>query len=162
MHIVRLLSTILDLVKYWYFFVTIFCLILYIWCFHFILSLIKSFIQGGSLSSNVTSLLGTKLEEILIIGSLKIGICFLTVLLLNEVFQFTDSKDFLILSVLAFLWFHTSHWYGGKYWMLRLSLQCTIWWWHLVFKVECVPQFTAKLVWLLKIKSIQELELDSK
>ena len=45
--------------------------------------------------------------------------------------------------------------------MLRLSLQCVIWWWHLVFKVECVPQLTTKLGWLVKIKSIHELELDS-
>ena len=45
--------------------------------------------------------------------------------------------------------------------MLRLSLQWVIWWWHLVFKVECVPQLTTKLGWLVKIKSIQELELDS-
>ena len=45
--------------------------------------------------------------------------------------------------------------------MLRLNLQCIIWWWHLVFKVECVPQLTTKLGWLVKIKSIQELELGS-
>ena len=64
--------------------------------------LIKSLIQGGSLPSNVTSLLRTKFEKILIIVSLKIETCFLTVLLLNKVFQFTDSRDVLILSVFAF------------------------------------------------------------
>ena len=42
--------------------------------------------------------------------------------------------------------------------MLRLSLQCIIWWWHLVFKVGCVPQLTTKLGWLVKVKLIQELE----
>ena len=45
--------------------------------------------------------------------------------------------------------------------MLRLSLQCRIWWWHLEFKVKCVPQLTTKLGWLVKIKSIHKLELDS-
>ena len=45
--------------------------------------------------------------------------------------------------------------------MPRLSLQCVIWWWHLLFKVECVPQLTTKLGWLVKIKSIHELELDN-
>ena len=45
--------------------------------------------------------------------------------------------------------------------MLRLSLQWVIWWWHLVFKVECVPQLTTKLGWLVKIKSIHELKVDS-
>ena len=50
---------------------------------------------------------------------------------------------------------------GGGYLMRRLSLQCVIWWWHLVFKVECVPQLPTKLGWQVKIKSIHELELDS-
>ena len=45
--------------------------------------------------------------------------------------------------------------------MFSLSLQCVIWWWHLVFKVECVPQVTTKLGWLVKIKLIPELELDT-
>ena len=45
----------------------------------------KSFIQRGSLSSNVTSFLGTNLEKMFIIVSLKIETCLsvLTVLLLG-------------------------------------------------------------------------------
>ena len=46
-------------------FTTIFMQVLYIWCFHLILFFINSFIQGRLLSSNGTSLLGTKLEKIL-------------------------------------------------------------------------------------------------
>ena len=45
--------------------------------------------------------------------------------------------------------------------MLRLSLQYVIWWWHLVFKVEYVPELTTKLAWLVKIISLQKLEWDS-
>ena len=41
--------------------------------------------------------------KIIVIVSLKKEICLLTVLLLNSVFQFTDSAYFLILSVSAFL-----------------------------------------------------------
>ena len=50
----------------------------------------QSFIQGGSLSSNVTSLLGTKLEKLLILVSLRIETRLLKVLLLTKVFLFTD------------------------------------------------------------------------
>ena len=59
--------------------------VLYICHFHSILFTMKSFIQRGSLSSNVTSFLGTNLEKMFIIVSLKIEICFsvLTVLLME-------------------------------------------------------------------------------
>ena len=52
-----------------------------------------SFTQEGLLSSNVTCLLGTKLEKMSIIVSLKIETCLLTILLLNKVSQFTDSVE---------------------------------------------------------------------
>ena len=57
---------------------------------------------GRSLSSNVTSFLGTNLEEILIIVLLKIETCLLKVLLLKIVLQFTKSTEFLIHSLFAF------------------------------------------------------------
>ena len=56
----------------------------------FFLFSMQSFIQGGSLSSNVTSLLGTKLDKLLILVSLRIETRLLKVLLLTKVFLFTD------------------------------------------------------------------------
>ena len=44
-------------------------------CFHLILRFAKSFIQVGSLSSNLTSLFGIKFENICISVSLKIYTC---------------------------------------------------------------------------------------
>ena len=41
--------------------------------------------------------------------------------------------------------------------MLRLSLQYVNWWWHLGFKVECVPLSATEFDWSVKIKSIQEV-----
>ena len=43
--------------------------------------------------------------------------------------------------------------------MLRLSLQYVIWWWHLGFRVECVPLSATKFDWSVKIKSVQEVEV---
>ena len=88
--------------------------------------------------------------------------CLLTVLLLNKVSQFTDLTDFCILSIFAFLQSQTNHSYGGGYSILRLSLQCVIWWWHLEFKETCLPQLTAKFGWSAKSKSIQELDWGSR
>ena len=42
--------------------------------------------------------------------------------------------------------------------MLRSSLLYVICWWHLGFRVECVPLLTTKFDWSVKIKSIQEIE----
>ena len=50
-----------------------------------------------TLSSNVTGLLGTKLEKMFIIVLSKIETCLLIVLLLYKVCQFTDSIYFFIL-----------------------------------------------------------------
>lgn len=50
-------------------------------CFHLILRFAKSFIQVGSLSSNLTSLFGIKFENVFIIVSLK-----------TEVFQGIPQK----------------------------------------------------------------------
>lgn len=111
----------------------------------FFLFSMQSFIQGGSLSSNVTSLLGTKLEKILITVSLHIETSLSIVLLLNRAFQFTDSIDFLILLLFAVLESQTGRSYRGEYSMLRLSLQCAILGWRSVFKVECVLQLTSNL-----------------
>ena len=61
----------------------------------------KTFIQGGSPSSSVTYLLGTKLKRMFIIVSLKIDTCLCTDFILNKVSQFTDSIDFYIYSLLS-------------------------------------------------------------
>ena len=42
---------------------------------------------------------------------------------------------------------------------MRLSLQYVIWWWHLGFRVECVPLSTTQFDWSVKTKSIQEVEV---
>ena len=103
-------------------------------CFYFIFSFNFSVIQGGSLSSKVTSLFGIQFENMLIIVLLKIFTCWWTFLLENINFQSTWFIAVIIAFTTTLLKSKTKHSYRGGCSILRLSLQYITWWWQ--FHVE--------------------------
>ena len=93
----------------------------------------KTFIQGGSPSSSVTYLLGTKLKRMFIIVSLKIDTCLCTDFILNKVSQFTDSIDFYIYSLLSFVVPNLPLIWCGIF-NIEIKFIMWIWWLYLELK----------------------------
>ena len=65
-------------------------------------------------------------------------------------------NDFLLSSTFALLQSQTKCSYGGRYSVLRLSLQYVIWWWQFKCNEGWTPLSTIKFGWSVNIKSIQE------
>ena len=120
---------------------------MYIWCFNLILFLTKSFIQERPRSLNVSSLLGIKFEKNVYYSFIKDCDLSIDSFVIKQKFPiFWFSWFFDIISVCFFVIPNQPFIWG--YSILRLSLQCVIWWWHLELKEECVTQLTTKF-WLI-------------